>query len=141
MVKVCIVGKEELKSGYPIKEDAVIKVIRTLKKKLKISTGNELMVCEKHLEEAKKKRKEFEGSVIKLVALVSVIAVIAIILAVINNTFNLLPATFALLILLGLLMVVLALFRYYPAVDEGKRAAKPSGKKKSAKKASKRSRR
>ena len=140
MVKVCIVGKEELKSGYPIKEDAVIKVIRTLKKKMKIATGNELMVCAKHLEEAKKKRKEFEGSIIKLVALVSVIAVIAIMLAIINNTFNLLPATFALLILLGLLMVVLALFRYYPAVDEGKKLA-PSAKKRSAKTAPKKSRR
>ncbi len=118
MVKVCIVGKEQVKSGYPIKEDAVIKLVRAFKEKLKISTGNELVVCEKHLEEAKKKRKEFEGSVIKLVALVSVIAVIAIVLAILNNTFNLLPATFALLFLLGLLMVVLSLFKYYPAVED-----------------------
>jgi len=121
MTKVCVVGKEELKTGYPIKEDIVIKTIRAIKKKLKIATGNELMVCEKHLEEAKKKRKDFEGSIIKLVALVSVIAVIAVILAVLNGTFSLLPATFALLILLGFLMIVLSLFKYYPAVDtEGK---------------------
>jgi len=121
MTKVCVVGKEELKTGYSIKEDIVIKTIRAIKKKLKIATGNELMVCEKHLEEAKKKRKDFEGSIIKLVALVSVIAVIAVILAVLNGTFSLLPATFALLILLGFLMIVLSLFKYYPAIDvEGK---------------------
>ncbi len=62
MVKVCIIGKEEVNGrSYKVKEDIIISSIRKLKNFFKIATGNELVVCESHKEEAIKKRKNFES--------------------------------------------------------------------------------
>ncbi|MEM4133928.1 MAG: hypothetical protein QXO35_02785 [Candidatus Micrarchaeia archaeon] len=119
MAKVCIIGKEEVKGGNykKVKEDIVISSIRNLKRFFKIAAENELVVCENHLGEAIKRRKEFESSIVKIVAVVAVIAVIAIILALLNNSLNFIPATISMIILLFILLMFVSLFRYFPAIE------------------------
>ncbi len=119
MAKVCIIGKEEVKGGdyKRVKEDIVISSIRNLKRFFKVAAENELVVCEKHLEDAIKRRKEFESSIVKIVAVVAVITVIAIILALLNNTLNFIPATISMVILLFVLLIFVSLFRYFPAIE------------------------
>jgi hypothetical protein len=119
MAKVCIVGKEEVKgaNAIPVKEDIFINTIRSIKEFFKIAAGNELVVCLDHVEEAAKKRKEFESSIIKVVALVSVLAVIAVIISILNGNFSAVISSLLLVVLLGLLLVIISLFKYYPAVD------------------------
>ncbi|MCS7109542.1 MAG: hypothetical protein NZ903_01965 [Candidatus Micrarchaeota archaeon] len=119
MARVCIVGKEEVKGNYRrVKEDIVISTIRNIKRFFKIAAENELVVCDSHFEEAVKKRKEFESSLIKIVALVAVITVIAIILAILNNSLNLIPSTISLVILLFIFLIFVSLFKYFPAIEE-----------------------
>jgi len=119
MAKVCIVGKEEVKgkNSVPVKEDIFITSIRSIKEFFKIAAGNELVVCSDHIEEALKRRKEFESSIIKVVALVSVLAVLAIIVSVLNGNFVAIISSLVLVILLGILLVIISLFKYYPAID------------------------
>ena len=119
MAKVCIVGKGQVKgaNSIPVKEDIFITTIRSIKEFFKIAAGNELVVCLDHVEEAVKKRKEFESSIIKVVALVSVLAVIAVIISILNGNFSAVVSSLLLVVLLGLLLVIISLFKYYPAVD------------------------
>ncbi|MCX8202415.1 MAG: hypothetical protein N3G74_01240 [Candidatus Micrarchaeota archaeon] len=119
MAKICVIGKEEIKgSNYkPIRDDVVISSIRKIKRFFKVAAENELVVCDKHLEEAVKRRKEFESSIVKIVAVTAVIAVIAIILALLNNSLNFIPATISMVILLFILLLFVSLFRYFPSVD------------------------
>ena len=56
---VCIVDGEEIEKGYRVKEDFVIRTIRRIKGALGMLRNNRLYVCEKHLEEYKKKRKNY----------------------------------------------------------------------------------
>ncbi|MEM4589799.1 MAG: hypothetical protein QXK21_00835 [Candidatus Micrarchaeia archaeon] len=126
MAKVCIIGKEEVKGGNynKVKEDVVISSIRNLKRFFKVAAENELVVCESHLEEAIKRRKEFESSIVKIVAVVAVIAIIAIILALLNNSLNFIPATISMIILLFILLIFVSLFRYFPAIEHSEMISK-----------------
>lgn len=119
MAKVCIIGKEEVKKGkyYPVNDDLFLSTIRGIKEFFKISTGNKLVVCEQHLEEAYEKRKEFESSVIKMVAIVAVFAVLVVILAILNGNLNLILSTLLLILLLFVLLAFISLFRYFPNVE------------------------
>lgn len=119
MTKVCIIGKEEVNSKRfsRVKEDIIISTIRKIKRFFKIAKESELVVCDQHLEEALKRRKEFESSIVKVVALVAVIAVIAILLALLNKSFSFVPVTISILILVFILLIFVSLFRYFPAVE------------------------
>ena len=61
-MKVCISCQKDMegKRAVPVKEDRIIRVIRTIKKTLGIAQMNELFVCEIDLEEHVQRRKSFE---------------------------------------------------------------------------------
>jgi len=130
LTKVCIVDREE-KNGIPIKDDVVINAIRTVKKRLKISSGNELVVCPAHLEEAKKRRERFERSLMTSAGIGAVLGVILVLLAIFNPNRSLISILQAILFLFVLvfIMAALSLYQYFPAVKEGRGKEKSVPKK------------
>lgn len=125
MAKVCIIDREE-KAGIPIKEDIVINAIRAIKRKLRISTGNDLVVCAAHVEEAKKRRERFERSLMTSAGIGAVLGIILVLLAIFNPNRSIVSVLQAIifLLLLVLIMAALSLYQYFPAIKE--RAGAPS---------------
>jgi len=120
---VCIICNKE-KSGTPIKEDIVIRTIRRIKEALRISTGNKLVVCNEHIEEAKKRREKFEKSILTYGGIGAVLGIILVILAIFSQkSIVAILQTIVLLIFLVLVMAALSLYQYFPAIEEAKGAS------------------
>ncbi|MFZ5500640.1 MAG: hypothetical protein ACOY58_01830, partial [Candidatus Micrarchaeota archaeon] len=65
-MKICVSCENDVagKEAYPVKEDRIIRAIRSIKKALKIAQMNELYVCKDCLEAHGKKRKSFEKTML-----------------------------------------------------------------------------
>ena len=117
MDKVCIICHKETKKGIPIKEDFVIKSIRKVKRALRISTGNTLIVCEEHVGDAKKRREKFEKSLLTYVGLGAVIGIVLILISIFQSkSLSNILVSFGLLVLLVLLMAAFSLYQYFPSL-------------------------
>lgn len=130
MVKVCIIDQKE-SDGIPVKDDLVLKSIRRIKQAFKISTGNQLVVCKTHLEEAKQKRSKFEKSLVTAAGIGALFGVIIVVIAILsqNSLLDILRAI-VLLVFLVVVMAALSLYQYFPAVEESKQESAPSVKRK-----------
>ena len=110
MASVCIVCKEN-KKGTPVKDDVMISSIRSVKRALRISSNNTLVVCKGCMEQHMEKRREFEKKVLTYGVLGGALALILIILSrSIQGV--------VLSLLLVLFIVSLAIFHYHPATVE-----------------------
>lgn len=116
--KVCIICHQQVSSGNAakVREDVVIRSIRSIKKMLNISQNNELFVCEKDLETHKGKRKKFEKEF-------SVICAFAVMLVLLLNGLPLLGGRFELgtfissIVIAALILLFAIVFKYAPAAD------------------------
>lgn len=119
MAKICMICGKELKEGKAakVKDDAVIKTIRDLKRRLGIAQNNELYVCEKDLVTHEKKRKKFERDMVIVSTVALLIVLILIGLPLLMGRFDI--GTTISAIFIGLIIVfILALFEYTPAVSK-----------------------
>ena len=113
---VCIVDGKEIKRGYKVKDDFVIRAIRKLKKRFGMLRNNRLYVCEEHLEEYKKKRRNYERMAMIVLGLIGLLFAGAIILPLFSGGFaweSLIPFT-----IISVLMVLLLLTMHVPAIEE-----------------------
>ncbi len=118
MTKVCIVHQKP-SDGIPVKDDWVLKTIRTIKRALRISTGNQLVVCSSHLEEARKRRLRFERSLLTSAGIGAVLGVILLLVSIFSNRsiLNILQSL-VLLVFLVVVMSAFSLYQYFPAFEE-----------------------
>lgn len=79
MPTVCIVCQQQ-KDGTPVKDDVILSSIRRIKQSLNIAKNNTLVVCAECLEEHKKRRQNFEKSMIQFGGLGLLILVILLLL-------------------------------------------------------------
>lgn len=135
MTKVCIITKEadgtpvkhqKESDGIPVKDDLILRSIRRVKQMLNISTGNQLVVCGGHIEEARKRRAKFEKSMMTASGIGAIFGIVLLVIAILSekSIFDILRAIF-LLVLLVVVMAALSLYQYFPAVEENKQG-KPS---------------
>ncbi|MCS7122446.1 MAG: hypothetical protein NZ908_00605 [Candidatus Micrarchaeota archaeon] len=118
-MKIDIITKEEIKNGeaYRVKRDIVIDVIVRIKKLLGKYQGNELYVSKNSLEQYRKMRKDFETSIF----MVTVFAAVFMVLFLITGLNNIQQALFSLIgaIILGTMLIVLVILtKYVPAIEE-----------------------
>lgn len=116
---VCILCEKE-RSGKPIKEDFVIKTIRGIKQKLRIATNNKLVVCSECEEAYRKKKEEFEKTLVLHATIAALIVIVFLALPFVVGR----PFSFTSLfagILLGIFIVGLTITRYIPAVEMQKK--------------------
>ncbi len=123
MARICIVSRKEVPTGHgnPIKQDAIIRTIRNIKRKMGILQNNELVVSDECLEQYKKKRSKFE----KMAVIHTTVAAIVILILVfapllLGAPFNIMTIFFA--FILGIMIAALALLSYVPGLDTGKEA-------------------
>ena len=110
---VCIICMQN-KRGYKVIDDPVLSTIRRIKRALRIAKENRLYVCKKCYQEHKKRRGDFEKTVIIYGGLG---AIIAMVLLLVNFSLNALVVG----ILIILFLLFLSLFKYHPAVKEVKK--------------------
>jgi hypothetical protein len=117
---ICLICQKEA-IGLPIKEDFVIRGIRKIKTALKVARGSKLIICNEHLEEAKKKRERFEKTLLTYGGSGGVVGILLIIASILGGR-DLLSILSILLIavLLIFVLVIFSLAYYFPAV-EGKK--------------------
>lgn len=119
-MKIDIVSKEPLKPGtqaYKVKNDIVINTLANIKKMLKTYQGNELYVSQQNIEDYKKKRKEFEKSLMLASVLVVLIWITGI-LSILNgaNISQIISSLISLILISMLLLFAVIYTRYIPDV-------------------------
>lgn len=126
--QVCIVCAKE-KKGTPIREDIVINTIRAIKGVFKASTGNKLVVCDTDFEAAKKRREKFEKAFMTYAGIGAVLGVILLIFSLLSSfdIWRLVQSVF-LLVLLVVIMAILSLYQYFPAMALSKEQSKEQSK-------------
>ena len=119
MAKVCIIHQKE-SDGIPVRDDFVLKAIRGVKKAFSISTGNQLVVCKAHIEEAKKRRAKFERSLMTSAGIGALFGLVMLVVSILSqrSIFDILRSIL-LLIFLVIVMSALSLYQYFPAIEEG----------------------
>lgn len=118
-MKVCVSCEKDVsgKEAFPIREDRVIRAIRSVKKALRVAQMNELYVCKDCLEGHKKKRKSFEKTMIFASILGALLALLVLLSPVLSGRIDPLGVLSGLL--LALLVFTLPIyFKYAPAVED-----------------------
>jgi len=119
MAKVCIIHQKE-SDGISVKDDPVLRSIRSVKRIFKASTGNQLVVCREHLDEAHKRRAKFERSLMTAAGIGALFGVVMLAISILSqkSIFDILRAVL-LLVFLVVVMSALSLYQYFPALEEG----------------------
>ena len=118
-MKICIYTQESIEGqkAVRIKEDRIIRTIRTIKRAIGIARMNELYVSEPHLEEHRKRRKSFEKSMLFASVLAGLIVVVVVFSLLFAGNFDFWAIVSA--FILGAFVLVLPLFKYSPALEPG----------------------
>ena len=127
-MKVCVTCQESVegKKAVPIREDRVIRIIRAVKKAVGIAKNNELYVCEKDIAKHTERRKSFEKGMLFASVLAGFLLIVLIGSLIVNGRFDLWAIASALVV--GAFVLLLPLFKYAPAIEQGPlMAVAPSG--------------
>jgi len=106
---ICIVCRHE-KSGSAVKDDVLIRSIRSIKQALNIAANNRLVVCEECAPAHRQRREAFERKLLQYGAFGAILVI----------AFTLLSRTiqgFLMSLLLGAFVASLAIFQYTPASE------------------------
>lgn len=131
-MKICIECEKDVagKKAFKIKEDRIIRGIRALKKLTRTAQGNELYVCNDHLEKHMKKRKRFEKSILIFGILAGIVVVLLVGMLLLSKKFDVVLLIYSLLV--GVFILAFAvIFRYAPAIEKTSELAvksKPAAK-------------
>lgn len=116
-MKVCISCETDVsgKKAYPIKEDRIIRAVRSIKKALNIAKMNELYVCENCLAKHKARRQSFEKSMLFASVLGGLIIIVMLGMMLLSGKLD--PWAVASSFVIGGFVMLLPFFRYTPAVQ------------------------
>jgi len=118
-MKVCIVCQKDIagKDAVPIKEDFIIRGIRSFKQFFHIAANNELYVCADDVPVHEKRRGEFERSMIFFGVLSSLVVIILIGTLLLSGRFDIFAFISA--IVIGVFILLLSVvFKYSPALKK-----------------------
>ena len=116
-MKVCISCHSDVegKKATRIREDRIIRVIRTIKRTFGIAQMNELYECEDDMQEHRKRRQSFEKSMLFASVLAGIVVVMVLAALLLSGRFDPWPIVSAFII--GTFVLVLPLFKYAPALE------------------------
>ncbi len=119
-MKVCIVCQKDIsgKSAVPVKEDIIIRTIRSFKQFFHIATNNELFVCSDDVPVHEERRKSFERSMIFFGVLSAIVVLLLVGTLLLSGRFDIFAFISA--ILIGIFILLLSIvFKYSPAIETG----------------------
>lgn len=116
-MRVCIVCEKDIegKRAVPVKEDRIIRLVRTAKRLVGVAKMNELYVCEADLPKHSERRKGFEKSMLFASVLAALLLVLVLGMIVLSGNFDAWSLVSAFVI--AGFVLVLPLFKYTPAVE------------------------
>jgi len=116
-MKICVSCETNVegKKAYKVKDDRIIRAVRSIKNALHMAKNNELYVCENCLPKHREKRKSFEKSVLFGTVIAVVILVVLLGMLLLSGRFDI-WAIISTFIISGFVLA-LPLFRYAPAVE------------------------
>ncbi|MBI2079311.1 hypothetical protein HYT84_00980 [Candidatus Micrarchaeota archaeon] len=120
-MKVCIIcQKDETKTSMKlkVKDDQLIRVIRTIKSSIGVAKNNELYVCDSDIQAYKERRKKFERDAVLFGAVSIGIILVMGGLPLLAGQFNLFIILVSVLVA-AFFFLFAVLFKYVPAVTEG----------------------
>ncbi len=123
-MKVCIVCEKEItdNKATAVKEDRIIRTLRSIKGMFKIAKKNELYVCSEDLKKHEERRKSFEKGVL-FASIGAGIVIVVIIAKTVLSGFE--GWSIASGFVLAGFILMLPLFRYTPAVEGGTSSIAP----------------
>jgi len=127
MARVCWLCEKEVAKGTPLKDDQVLSTIREGKKKLGILKGNELVVCDEHLEAYRGKRKSFEKKLVLYATFAVIVAIgFPLLPLLLGGGFQLEMICFS--FILAVMILALSILNYVPALEGAPQEGKPARK-------------
>lgn len=116
-MKICVSCEMEVegKKAFPIREDRIIKIVRTIKKAVGIAKMNELYVCEACQDKHTVRRKAFEKSMLFASVLAGLIVVVVLVMLLLSGKLDVWAVVSAFII--GVFILVLPIFKYAPALE------------------------
>ncbi len=116
-MKICISCEKDIegKNAVPIKEDRIIRTIRSIKKMLRMAKMNELYVCESCVQKHTERRKTFEKHMLFGSVFAGVVIVIMVGAMLFTGKLDL-WAFLSAFIVAGVILC-LPIFKYAPAID------------------------
>jgi predicted nucleic acid-binding Zn ribbon protein len=118
-MKVCIVCQKDIsgKNAVTVKEDSIIRAIRTFKQFFHIAANNELYVCSDDIQVHEKRRGEFERSMIFFGVLSALVVIVLIGTLLLSGRFDIFAFISA--IVRGVFILLLSVvFKYSPALEK-----------------------
>ncbi|MHA2067589.1 MAG: hypothetical protein ACXABY_24760 [Candidatus Thorarchaeota archaeon] len=120
-MKVCVSCQSDVegKKALRVKEDRIIRSIRTVKRFFNIAQLNELYVCEDDIKKHMERRRSFEKSLLFASVFAGIIFVLVVAVLIMSGNFDMWAFVSAFIV--GGFLLVLPIFKYAPAL-EGKDA-------------------
>lgn len=116
-MKVCIMCQKDVEGqqATPVREDRIIKTIRSIKTFFHMAQNNQLYVCEADMQKYIERRKSFEKSMLFASVFAGLIVILIVGALIISGHFDIWAVVSAIVIAIFILM--LPLFKYFPAVE------------------------
>jgi uncharacterized protein YacL len=133
MANVDIITGKEVKKGYKVREDLIIRLIRWFKKKTGTYIGNNLYVAEESYDDYLKKRKRFENYVLFATIFAVFIFFVSVLIPLINGDLFRALSMFVAVLALIILIYLMVFTQYVPSIEEQLTVIEPETKETEAK--------
>src|SRR4030095_8811572 len=116
-MKVCVSCQTDVggKRAVPIKEDRIIRTIRSVKRSLGVAQNNELYVCEACLPKHNERRKSFEKTMLFASVFAGLMLVIILVAPVLSGRID--PWAIISGFIVAGFILALPIFKYAPAAE------------------------
>jgi len=117
-MKICIFCEKDVegKEAVRVREDQVIRAIRSVKKALRIAQMNELYVCRDDVRKHMERRRSFERAMLFAAILAGIVMLLFIFTLILSGRFDL--GSFLLVLVIAAFILVFPLpFKYAPALE------------------------
>ncbi len=115
-MRVCVSCEKEIpKGGFPVKDDKIIQVIRSIKRKLNIAKDNELVVCDSCKVKHATRRSQYERSLPIWIGVAVLCFLGLTVLPLLSGSLSISSIIIGILFA-GLLLFFAVVLRYVPAM-------------------------
>jgi hypothetical protein len=116
--RMCVVCQTEVgnRRAVPVREDRIIRVIRTVKKSLGIAQMNQLYVCEACTLKHTERRRSFEKTLLFASVLAGIMLILLLLVPILSGRFDAWAFVSGILVA-AIILLVPVMFKYVPAVE------------------------
>ena len=116
--KMCVACQTDIagRRAVPVREDRIIRIIRTVKRALGIAQMNQLFVCEPCMAKHTERRRSFEKTLLFATVLAGIMLILLLLVPILSGRFDA-WAFVSGIIVACIIVLVPIMFKYVPAVE------------------------